>query len=197
MQYLLLKEGIPKGRILEVGAGFGRISKLILERFHENIDEYVLLDISKDQLQNARMYLEKNLGAAILEKVDVKYIQCNFMDFVNLENKFDLVLAVEVLMHVLPKDIQKAIDALISVSQKNVLTIDWYEHKKPEKEIAAHNFIHDYPTLYINNPLVEHFKRIPIRDENENNKKESTEAEQQSIFHVIKKKEKVFGWLIR
>lgn len=187
MQYLLLHEQLLcSGRIIEAGAGFGRVSKLLLERFHQRIEEYVLLDISKDQLYNARVYLANNLEPSILESVNVKFIQCDFMQFANNKDKFDLVLAVEVLMHVLPADIEKAVNALVGLSQKDVLTIDWYDdadnQEAQKTEVAAHNFMHDYPTLYKNNKLVESFKRIPLRD---NDKKEVPE---QSLFHVIKKK---------
>jgi SAM-dependent methyltransferase len=190
MQYLLLSEAtaavVCSGSILEVGAGFGRISKLVLERFHQRIEEYILLDISKDQLYNARLYLSNNLEPSVLHTVNIKFIQCDFMDFVNAD-KFDLVLAVEVLMHVLPADIEKAINALVGLSQKNVISVDWYDDDDDannKKKVAAHNFVHDYPTLYNNNSLVESVKRIPLRD----SKKVVPE---QSLFHVVKKKELV------
>jgi SAM-dependent methyltransferase len=195
MQYLLLNEvaAVCSGRILEVGAGFGRISKLVLERFHQRIEEYVLLDISNDQLYNARLYLSNNLEPSVLHTVNIKFVQCDFMDFVNTADKFDLVLAVEVLMHVLPADIEKAIDALMSLSHKDVISVDWYDEDDDDevpKKIAPHNFLHDYPTLYNNNSLVESVKRIPLRD----SKKVVPE---QSLFHTVKKKEKIFGFLIR
>lgn len=192
MQYLILHPDIcNSGRILEVGAGFGRITKLVLEKFHQRIEEYVLLDLSKDQLYNARVYLTENLEPSVLKSVNVKFIQCDFMDFVSNDddddnNKFGLVLASEVLMHVLPEDIKQVMDKMVSLCKPggNILNIDWYEDDPTlmPKVISPINCVHEYEKIYRENKDVESVRRIPIRD---NDKKDVPE---QSLFHVIKRK---------
>ena len=41
--------------VLELGCGFGRISRLMLSKFPD-IKEYVAVDLSPDQIENAKQY---------------------------------------------------------------------------------------------------------------------------------------------
>ena len=72
-----------------------------------------------------------------------------------------MVIASEVLLHVLPSEINEVISKLINLSNKHIVNIDWYEEQTP-KRIAPHNFIHNYKEIYKNIPSITHVNRIPI-----------------------------------
>ena len=56
-----LKSISPKFRsVLEVGCGFGRITKLIVSN-HPDIQRYVAVDLSPDQILNAEQYVNPEL----------------------------------------------------------------------------------------------------------------------------------------
>jgi cyclopropane fatty-acyl-phospholipid synthase-like methyltransferase len=46
----------PSSTVLEVGCGFGRITKLLLLDF-PNIKEYLAVDLSPHQIENAKEYI--------------------------------------------------------------------------------------------------------------------------------------------
>jgi len=56
---------------------------------------------------------------------------------------WDLVVAVEVLMHIPPSTIQAAVTALRRAS-RILVTVDW---TVPRDAVAPHCFLHDYPAL--------------------------------------------------
>ena len=122
--------------VLEFGCGFGRITKVLLENFP--IKKYVALDLSPDQLNNA-----KNLCKGY---DNVTFVQSTIQDFYP-DEKFDLVLGVEVLLHVLPEEIDDVIKKLVSLTKKHLVHIDWYEDRLP-KIRSPHNFIHEYKKIY-------------------------------------------------
>ena len=82
----------------------------------------------------------------------------------NLDKKYDLVILSEVLLHILPTEIDSIIKKLITLSKKNIINIDWYEDHPPMKH-APHNFIHQYETIYkkYTEPSTTTIKRIPIK----------------------------------
>ena len=145
--------------VLECGCGFGRITKLILKNF--SISEYHAFDLSSHQINNA----QKNCQNFDNVHFDISTIQ----DF-ETDKKFDLVLSVEVLLHILPKDINQIITKMVNLSKRDVINLDWYEKIIPKK-IDPHNFIHQYRKLYENTDMVRAVNQYSI-----NNK--------QSIFHA-------------
>lgn len=159
-----LNPSICKGSILEVGAGFGRLSRLVLEHYHTRIEKYVLLDLSVEQLRNARIYLNDELGKSILRTVKLEFIHDDIIKYNSLE-KYDLVLAFETLLHVKPENIQTVVNKLVSLSKNDVISIDWYEDEpaKIPRPLAPWNFAHDYPDLYLKAGL-DYVTRKPIRD---------------------------------
>lgn len=114
--------------VLEFGCGFGRITNLI-----QNILKpafYSAVDVSSEQLDHIR-YVDETIQA------DIEHF--------NLDRKYDLVIAVEVLMHQLPSKIQIIIDKMISLSKKHVINVDYYWQGE---QLEPHNFNHNYPQLY-------------------------------------------------
>ncbi len=148
--------------ILECGCGFGRITKLILDNF--SISEYHAFDLSSHQIDNAR----KNC-----QKFDNVHFEVSTIQDFKSEKKFDLVLSVEVLLHILPRDIDQIITKMVNLSKRDIINLDWYEKIIPPK-IEPHNFIHQYPKLYSNTQMIQTIKQYSI-----NNK--------QSIFHAQRK----------
>ena len=164
--------------ILEVGCGFGRITKLLLSEL-QGIDEYVAVDLSPHQIENAKKYTNP-----LRVNVDLKFIISDIQSL-QLDKQYDLVLASEVLMHILPSEIVWVIRKLVKMSNKHVVNIDWYEKQTPKK-VAPHNFIHQYEKIYKDLPSVVQVYRIPIV------KKEKAFSlfkldTKQSIFHALLK----------
>ena len=93
-----------------------------------------------------------------------------------------LVIMSEVLLHILPTEIDSIIKKLIALSKKYIINIDWYEDHPPRIQ-ARHNFIHQYEAIYkkYTEPSTI-IKRIPIRRKK---KFFGTHDTKQSIFHVI------------
>jgi SAM-dependent methyltransferase len=171
--------------VLEVGCGFGRITKLLLLNF-PNIKEYLAVDLSPHQIENAKEYVRPK---EIIKKegkvnLDIKFIVSDIQSL-QVEKKYDLVLASEVLLHVLPSEINEVISKLVNLSNEHVVNIDWYEEQTPKKA-APHNFIHNYEDIYKNIPSITHVNRIPIEKKKGLLSLSSKLDVKQSIFHALK-----------
>lgn len=161
----------PFQTVLETGCGFGRISNLILSNF-PSVEEYVATDMSPDQLQTAKSFVKSD---------KIRFIESDIQSL-QLDKKYDLVIAVSVLLHILPSEIDQVIAKLASLSKRHVINVDYYEEDKA-RQIAPHNFMHPYETIYKNLPSVESVRRIPIVKK----KMLSKLDPKQSVFHVLVK----------
>jgi cyclopropane fatty-acyl-phospholipid synthase-like methyltransferase len=165
--------------ILEVGCGFGRLVKLLLSNF-PNILEYIAIDLSPHQIDNAKEFVKPVIES--LEHNPLNFIVSDIQSFQS-ERKYDLVISAEVLMHILPSEIEEVMTKIVDMSNEHIINIDWYEKKLPWNA-AAHNFIHQYEMIYRNMPAVSNVYRIPIV------KRESwfrSLNTKKSIFHACKK----------
>jgi len=140
--------------ILEVGCGFGRITKLLLSNFPQ-ITDYFAFDLSPHQIENAKINI-----TGVPKSESVQFAVSDIQSFQS-PKKYDLVLASEVLLHILPSEIEQIIGKLVSFSDKYLCNIDWYEEKTP-RNTAPHNFIHQYEKIYKSLPTIESVHRIPI-----------------------------------
>ena len=140
--------------ILEVGCGFGRITKLLLSNFPE-ITDYYAFDFSPHQIENAKINI-----AGLPKSESVQFAVSDIQSFQSTK-RYDLVIASEVLLHILPSEIEQIIGKLVSLSNKYMCNIDWYEEKTP-RNAAPHNFIHQYEKIYKSLPSLESVHRIPI-----------------------------------
>ena len=165
--------------VLEAGCGFGRITKLLLSNF-PNIREYQALDLSPDQIENA-----KEFTRPVIEAREVNPLNFTVSDIQSFQSqrKYDLVIASEVLMHVLPSEIENVMIKLVSVSNRHIVNIDWYEKEKPRK-MAPHNFIHEYEKIYRNMPSIIEVYQIPIVNKGSWLRSINTK---QYIFHALTK----------
>lgn len=110
----LLKTETGFKTVLEVGCGFGRITDLIIKEFPE-IEKYKAIDLSTDQIENAKKYVSS-------EKV--KFSVGKIQDLDIPSESYDLVLAVEVLMHIPVTEIETAIKQMVRVSKKHIINLD-------------------------------------------------------------------------
>src|SRR5919107_5348160 len=141
--------------VLEVGCGFGRVTRLLLSTFPQ-IKEYFAFDLSPHQIENAKLNIKDVNGA----KEKTEFMVSDIQSFQS-DNKYDLVIASEVFMHVLPSEIKEVIRKLVDYSKEHVCNIDWYEESPPRKA-ESFNFIHQYEKIYRDIPLVREVHRIPI-----------------------------------
>ena len=163
--------------VLELGCGFGRITQLLLTNY-SNITEYFAVDISPDQIENAKTLIS---SANLPNKVKLDFLVSDIQSL-KLDKKYDLVILSEVLLHILPTEIDSIIKKLITLSNKHIINIDWYADHPPRKQ-ARHNFIHQYEEIYkkYTEPSTI-IKRIPIKRKK---KLFGNHDTKQSIFHVI------------
>lgn len=166
-----LKDMLPFQTVLEIGCGFGRISNLVLSNFPA-IQEYVATDMSPDQLETAKGFVKSD---------KIRFIESDIQSL-QLDKKYDLVIAVSVLLHILPGEITQAIDKMASFSKRHIINVDYYEEGKIQ-QVASHNFMHPYEAVYKSLPFVESIRRIPIVKK----KLFSTLDAKQSIFHALVK----------
>lgn len=95
------------------------------------------IDISMHQLEQARKVLKK--------------IRFNEISLFHLPPTptYDLVIAIEVLMHIHPDKIAEAINILTQKSNKHILNLDWYDpHGTEESDFC---YKHNYNQLYREN----------------------------------------------
>lgn len=168
-----LKNNISFSTVLEVGCGFGRITRILLSNFPE-IREYIAVDLSPEQIENAKNYVMEADKRGVVRFIvsDIQSLEIN--------SKYDLVIAPEVLLHILPSEIKDVIVKLVSWSRKNIVNIDWYEDIPPQKA-APHNFIHQYEKIYSETPHVSRVVRTPIAKKG----LLSGIDTKQSIFHAV------------
>jgi SAM-dependent methyltransferase len=134
--------------VLEIGCGFGRITKLLVENI-PSIQTYHATDISEHQLGNA---VDRYFVDAPKDKVD----WFNYDILTNrpsekgqriMLDSYDLVIASEVLMHISPGiGIRTAINNMLLISHGYVMNID--VDSRFTSRMEYYNFIHDYDSLY-------------------------------------------------
>ncbi|MGH9858081.1 MAG: class I SAM-dependent methyltransferase, partial [Acidobacteriota bacterium] len=164
-----LKSMPPFQTVLEIGCGFGRISNLILSNFPA-IKEYVATDMSPDQLKTAKSFVKSD---------KIRFIESDVQSL-QLDKKYDLVIAVSVLLHILPDEIDQVMAKLAGLSTRHIINVDYYEEGKIRKA-APHNFLHPYETIYKSLHRIESVRRVPIVKK----KMLSVLDAKQSVFHAL------------
>ncbi|KKK76627.1 hypothetical protein LCGC14_2861720, partial [marine sediment metagenome] len=120
----------PK-KILEIGCGDGRnLQFLMTEYFGKGLNGSVDsigpygIDVNKRSIKLAQ---DIRLGVAF----NVIYGSATDIPF--KDNFFDLVFTAGLLIHIPPKDIKKAMEEIIRVSNKYVLAIEYYANEERER----------------------------------------------------------------
>lgn len=175
-----LKHLSPRFRsVLEVGCGFGRVTKLILSE-HPDVQKYTAVDLSPDQIHNAEKYVRSGFGNRQGKDVELTFAVSDIKSL-ELDEKFDLVISAEVLLHILPSAIRDVMGKLVDLSNRHIINIDYYQDKIIR--LAPHNFLHQYEKIYHEIPSIIEVKRIAIK------KKGLFGLDtKQSIFHATREK---------
>jgi len=140
--------------VLEFGCGFGRLTKLMLEKF-PHIKEYKAIDLSPDQINNAKKRINTD---------KVNFEVTTIQDFKS-EKKYDLVFGFAVFMHVPPNDIQNVISILTSITNDHLVNCDWDDEETPKVKLANFCFVHDYKRIFDANPLIKNTNKITMVEE--------------------------------
>lgn len=127
-------DGLEFKSVLEVGCGFGRITRLVSERWPEA--SYTAIDLSAERLASAQR-----------KAPNVEFIQTTIQGY-KTRRKWDLVLAVETLMHVPGGEVEQVIERLLAMTRKHLVTLDWAVPLPAGTAIAPWNECHDYAGLY-------------------------------------------------
>ena len=136
---------------------------MILSNFE--IKDYYAIDISPHQIENAR----KELGSM---ENSVHFEVGDFSKLLFEKEKFDLVIGVEVLMHVKPNRIENVIKKFLYSSKKHFINLDYY--RNPPPKLDPHNFVHQYLDIFNKISPISINLQVPI-------------GNTQYLFHVKKK----------
>ena len=96
--------------VLELGCGFGRITQLLLSNY-SNITEYLAVDISPDQIENAKSLLS---STKLTNHVKLDFLVSDIQSL-RLDKEYDLVIHSEVLLHILPTEIDSIIKKIDNI----------------------------------------------------------------------------------
>src|SRR5207247_7147067 len=127
---------LPMQTILELGCGFGRVTKVLAENYPGA--DIVALDLSPDQLENARRHCA-GIEHIRFEQYDL-YSGGPFPG-----TSYDAAVAIEVFLHH-PRTLVRTTIEKLSAIARYLVNIDWSETwpwKPPE-----HVCIHDYHAIY-------------------------------------------------
>ena len=142
-----IEKNVPKEdvtKVFEVGCGFGRYTKLILESF-PRIVQYRAIDISSDLLNGAKKYVNDKR---------VIYVEKAIQGF-NIGEKHDLVFAGETLFQIPTSYIESVVFKLLSLTRKHFIHIDperyykrrelyFYDESGNVRDFAV---FHDYESI--------------------------------------------------
>lgn len=127
--------------VLDVGCSSGRMLKLLVENFE--IEGYSGVDLSTMRMECARKLADKYLGEGKIKRYTL--INDSWLAEFNFKEKFDLVLGIEILMHIVPEEIHQFISKMWNHTNSQMITLDYYplpEYAFPK--LAEHNFLHQY-----------------------------------------------------
>lgn len=146
--------------VLELGIGTGRMTKIVMEELGledfskwpnpKGIQKYDALDIRPQVDEIQRTLGRNNFKHLTLYNLDVTSKEFDLI-FAGKWGEYDLILASEVFMHLLPEDIDKVISKITKLLNDNghIINIDWaYDDSN-----SNWCFIHEYDRLYDENGL--------------------------------------------
>jgi SAM-dependent methyltransferase len=133
---VLKLSGLQARSILEIGCGYGRMTKILAAAFPGS--RITALDLSEDQLANARRYCGENQ--------DIVFQQHDLYSGKPLPTGgFDLAVAVEVFLHH-PDHAVRGFIKQIKEHAQCIASIDWCEEW--QTPVSHHVWIHNYRALY-------------------------------------------------
>ena len=136
--------GLRFTTVFEVGMGYGLFGKLILDGFE--IERFVGIDLSSDQIEAAQKYLEEWMLSG---RVDVSV--ANIATYKS-RTKFDLVFCSTVLSHIPPNLIESAIKNMCRVAKKYIVivepTTEVMKRLNKNLEKKYDQWLYDYATMF-------------------------------------------------
>jgi SAM-dependent methyltransferase len=133
---VLRRSGVPMRRVLELGCGFGRITRLLAETWPKA--DITALDLSPEQLTNARRYCR--------DCPTVFFRQYDFYSGQPLPGgDYDAVVAIEVFLHHPPEVVVQLFKRLAGAA-RHIMNIDWSEDWPGP--LPEHVWVHDYAKLF-------------------------------------------------
>lgn len=126
-----IKKDNPES-ILEVGCGFGRNIKFLLDNKYP-AEHITGLDISSQMIKQAEKFINN-------KKVSLIIGECKNLPF--KDDSFDMVLIHGVFMHIKPEVIDDSIKEVIRVSKKYIIQVE------QNRDGNEYTFIHAYKRLY-------------------------------------------------
>lgn len=122
--------------VLEVGCGFGRNLKFLLE---QGIGPEILTGV--------------DISAQLLEQADlpVRLVRANVLNLPFTDRQFDLVFTHGLLMHLAPRQLPRALAELTRVSRKYLILIE--EIRTRPQQLNYFTFAHDYDKILAKLPL--------------------------------------------
>ena len=128
-------KGLKFDSVLELGVGFGRITNIIINNF--KIKRYTGVDLSKEQLEHVKR-----------DFPSVEIIHSTIEDFVS-KDTWDLVIASEVLMHIIPRNIDYILKKMLKWSKKYIVSLDYNPTESARfNQLDTHNWEYDYKEKY-------------------------------------------------
>src|SRR3972149_1670587 len=124
--------------VLEIGCGYGRLTKEIINTF--KTPDYTAIDLSMVQILNAKKYVNN---------YKINFINSSLGDY-DSDKKYDLVFACEVFLHIPPKELRNFIVKAINYSKKHLIHIDPLFVNPINFSNKTHDFRHDYDKIYAN-----------------------------------------------
>jgi len=123
-------------KILEIGCGNGRFTKSLLKI--PNVKKIVAIDISKDLIKYAMNKIQDD--RVVFQTIDLNEFET--------DEKFDLVLGSEILMHIPENQIKDIISKLLNLCKKKLYFIEYYDLKQINNNTSDYCFMHDYKNLF-------------------------------------------------
>ncbi len=132
----LSMKSLAVSTILEIGCGFGRVTRVLARAFPES--QITAIDLSPDQLDRARIYCS---GCT-----NITFQQYDIYSTLPLPgDRYALSTAIEVFLHHPAEVVISFVKKLLSVSTY-LLHVDWSEEWS--WDVADHVCVHDYEAMY-------------------------------------------------
>ena len=151
-QHIALKnivKDIKPNNILDVGCGFGRNIKFLIEECNVRPCNITAIDFSINMIQKAKSFLGDNF----YKLREIK--EASILDIPYSDNGFDMVLVHGVMMHIDFNDISRAISEVLRVSNGYIVQVEEYYKDKVGAKINNFTYCHDYFNLYANKDIID------------------------------------------
>lgn len=157
LQIALLTPWIS-GDVYEIGCGWGRIAHLLSAL--PAVTEYTGVDLSPRRIDLCKEVLAT---APAKQRAITDFVVADMLAIGPGLRSVDVVLGVEVLMHIPPKAIVHMMERLASFARRYVINIDWHEEYE-RTDAADHNWQHLYTEIYRGLPRLKELHVFPLTE---------------------------------